>query len=51
MTYKLSGGSAQPRPDPKCSPTAIPLDEFFGSLWDLLSAKMVNKRGPETPDS
>ena len=50
MTYKLSGGSAQPRIQPARSLCGFP-GLLFGSFWDLLSAKMVNKRGPETPDS
>ena len=50
MTYKLSGGSAQPRNQPARSRVNSPAPPFH-SFWDLLSAKMVNKRGPETPDS
>ena len=50
MTYKLSGGSAQPRIQPSRNPSSF-AGLLFGSFWDLLSAKMVNKRGPETPDS
>ena len=50
MTYKLSRGSAQPRIQPARSPSSF-LGLLFGSFWDLLSAKMVNKKGPETPDS
>ena len=49
MTYKLSGGSAQPRNQPTCS-LAGWVGLLFGTLWDLLSTKSVNKRGPETPD-
>ena len=50
MTYRLSGGSAQPRNQPARSPFSF-AGFLFGSFWDFLSAKMVNKRGPETPDS
>ena len=50
MTYKLSGGSAQPRMHPNRSPPGS-VSLLFGSFWDLLSTKSVNKRGPETPDS
>ena len=50
MTYKLSGGSAQPRIQPARSPPGC-AGLLFESFWDLLSAKMVNKTGPETPDS
>ena len=50
MTYKLSGGSAQPRNQPNRSPPGS-VGLLFGSFGDLLSTKCVNKMGPETPDS
>ena len=50
MTYKLSGGSAQPRIQPARSLVGC-AGLLFGSFWDLLTAKMVNQRGPETPDN
>ena len=50
MTYRLSGGSAQSRNQPARSLLSF-VGLLFGSIWDLLNAKMVNKRGPETPDS
>ena len=50
MTYKLSGGSAQPRNQPARSLLGC-LGFPFCSCWGLLNTKSVNKRGPETPDS
>ncbi len=50
MTYKLSGGSAQPRIQPNRS-CVNSVASLFDSFWDLLNTKRVNKRGPETPDS
>ena len=50
MSYKLCGGSAQPRIPPYRSLVGS-VGLRFGSFGDLLNAKMVNKRGPETPDS
>ena len=50
MTYKLSGGSTQPQIQPARNPFSF-IGLLFDSFWDLLSAKMVNKRSPETPDS
>jgi len=50
MTYKLSGRSAQPQIQPSRNPFSS-VGLLFGTSWDLLSTKSVNKRGPETPDS
>ena len=50
MTYRLSGGSAQPKPQQNRSPSSS-LPSLFDSFWNLLSTNSVNKRGPETPDS
>ena len=54
MTYRLSGGSAQPKVaacSPKLAVHLITPGLLFGTCWDLLNTKSVNKRGPETPDS
>ena len=54
MTYRLSGGSAQPKVAAVHPQTAFRLispPNPFHAFWDLLNTKSAHKKGPETRDN